>query len=225
MKHTTEEHILEEYGDFADDYEETLKGYGYLADRQAPAMAAEELAASGAALGPPWRVLDLGCGTGNTAAFYFETPDRYSVVGVDLTPEMVKKAAERPYERLVCQNIEAELPFEDGSFALAQLIGVTEFLNRPSETFSHVRSKLRPGGLLLVTVPQKIPKAKELKYKIRTYAKGELEEHIRRSGFECIRTQDFLAYQLTDVSVQYVCGLWRRVDGEASASGPEKAPG
>uniref|UniRef100_A0A7S4QW89 Methyltransferase type 11 domain-containing protein n=1 Tax=Alexandrium monilatum TaxID=311494 RepID=A0A7S4QW89_9DINO len=209
MEHTPEEHILEEYGDFADDYEETLRGYGYLADRMGPAMAAEELAASGAALGPPWQVLDLGCGTGNTSAFYFETPERYSVVGIDLTPEMVEKARQRPFVKLVCQNVEAELPFEDGTFALVQMIGVTEFINRPVETFSHIRRKLQPGGLLLVTVPQKIAKEKEVKYKIRTYMKGEFEQHIEKSGFNCIRTQDFLGYQLPDVAVHYVCGLWR----------------
>lgn len=233
--HVPESHILEEYGDFADDYEETLEQYGYVSDKLAPAMVQDALqarllplsagrtpaaaTAPGAASAPgadgpppagPWRVLDLGCGTGNASAPYFSEPDRYSVVGVDLTPEMVEKARERPFERLICQNVEGPLDVEDGSFDAVQLIGVTEFLNSPTETFSEARRKLKPDGLLLFTSPQKIERAMELKYKIKTWLPGELEAHAQGAGFSKLREDRWMAYNLGDVAVQYQCSLWQR---------------
>merc|ERR1712228_598233 len=100
----TEAHVLQEYGDFADDYESTLQAYGYVVDKLGPQLVEDELVsleASGISVTLPWRVLDLGCGTGNTAVLYFGKPGRYTVVGVDLTPEMVAKAGQRPYEKLI----------------------------------------------------------------------------------------------------------------------------
>eukprot|EP00404_Azadinium_spinosum_P037161 CAMPEP_0180657568 /NCGR_PEP_ID=MMETSP1037_2-20121125/56497_1 /TAXON_ID=632150 /ORGANISM="Azadinium spinosum, Strain 3D9" /LENGTH=187 /DNA_ID=CAMNT_0022684311 /DNA_START=28 /DNA_END=587 /DNA_ORIENTATION=+ len=185
---TTEEHILDEYGDFADNYEETLRGYGYVSDRLAPQMVDEELTApKGLIPQPPWRILDMGCGTGNTAALYFKSPDRYSVVGIDLTPQMIEKARERPYERLLCQNIESKLQVDDASFSVVQFIGCTEFLNHPFETFTEARRKLQQNGLLLVTSPTKIRDDLEKKYQLRTWRVGELEAHVERSGFTHIR--------------------------------------
>jgi len=159
--------------------------------------------------------LDLGCGTGNTALPYFAVPALYSVVGVDLTPEMVAKARERPYERLLCQNIESQLDVEDASFDAAQLIGVTEFLNRPSQTFVQVRTKLRHGGIMVITSPLKISNQLELKYKIKTWQPGELESHAQKSGFFHISSERFLAYDLGDVAVQYNCSLWQRMENAA----------
>jgi len=219
MEHVPEEHILEEYGDFADDYETTLQGYGYVSHREAPKMVIGELMGR-----PPredgalWRILDLGCGTGNTALLYFESGSRFSVVGVDLTPQMLEKARERPYERLVCQNVEDELEVEDDSFDAVQFIGVTEFFNQPAQTFTRVRKKLREDGLMVMTSAIKIPRQLELKYKIKTWELGELEGHAKQSGFQHLRSERFLAYDLGDVAVQYNCSLWRRVPDAAPQS-------
>eukprot|EP00747_Dinoflagellata_sp_TGD_P127039 gnl/TRDRNA2_/TRDRNA2_174351_c0_seq1.p1 gnl/TRDRNA2_/TRDRNA2_174351_c0~~gnl/TRDRNA2_/TRDRNA2_174351_c0_seq1.p1 ORF type:complete len:214 (+),score=50.72 gnl/TRDRNA2_/TRDRNA2_174351_c0_seq1:52-693(+) len=213
MDFVTEEHILEEYGDFAENYEETLQAYGYVTHERAPQMLEDELAKRNADTeARPWRVLDLGCGTGNTAALYFKKPGMYSVVGVDLTPEMVQKARMRPYERVICQNIEDELDVVDSSFDAIQFLGVTEFLNRPRDTFAMAKRKLRKDGLLLVSSPEKISKTMEKKYKIKTWLPGELEDHILQCGFVLLRTEKFLAYDLGDVKVQYACGLWRASD-------------
>merc|ERR1740121_1053698 len=158
-----------------------------------------------------WRVLDLACGTGNTAMLYFEHPEQYAVVGVDLTPEMVEKAKERPFERLICQNVETDLPVPDSSFDVVQFLGVAEFLMEPAQTFARVRQKLREDGLLLLTSPQKISGLKERKYKIKTYQQGELEQHVERSGFRLLVSKNFPAYNLGDITVQYECTLWQKV--------------
>merc|ERR1740121_2266228 len=158
-----------------------------------------------------WRVLDLACGTGNTAMLYFEHPEQYAVVGVDLTPEMVEKAKERPFERLICQNVETDLPVEDASFDAVQFLGVCEFLTEPAQTFARVREKLREDGLLLMTSPQKISSVKDKKYKIKTWRQGELEAMVQEVGFRQLSSKNFLAYSLGDVAVQYECTLWQKI--------------
>ena len=195
-------------------FKKVLRGqYGYVSDREGPAMVAEALLARpGDAGSAPWRILDLGCGTGNTSVPYFERAGRFAVVGVDLTPEMVEKAKERPFERVICQNIEKELQVDDGSFDAVQFIGVCEFLTRPEETFSMVRRKLRPDGLLLLTSPRKIMEKFEKKYKIKTWATGELEALVAKAGFRQVANRSFLAYDLGDVKVNYECSLWQRTE-------------
>lgn len=217
-----EQHVLQEYGDFVEDYEATLQAYGYVTDKLGPEMVHDELSARAklvekkqklgeGELPRPWRILDLATGTGNTAMLFFNNPGQYSVVGVDLTPEMCEKARERPFESVLCHNVEADdLPVEDASFDAVQFLGVCEFLCAPAQTFARMRTKLREDGLLLLTAPQKISSVKEKKYKIKTWRQGELEGMVQAAGFRQLAMRPFLAYNLGDVAVQYECTLWQK---------------
>merc|ERR1712194_174825 len=132
----------------------------------------------------------------------------------------IEKARERPFERLICQNVEAPLDVEDSSFDAVQFIGVTEFLNAPLETFKEARRKLRVDGLLLITAPQKISRSMEVKYTRKTYVPGELEAYALQAGFSKIREERFLAYDLGDVAVQYLCSLWQKCENGGHDSKP-----
>ena len=58
MQHASEEHVLNEYGDFPD-YAEALKKYGYVADRRIPQLIESQLlvASADAESACPWREL------------------------------------------------------------------------------------------------------------------------------------------------------------------------
>ena len=97
-------------------------------------------------------VLDVGCGP----AVYTEQlarPDR-RVYGVDVAEEMVRRAAKKG-----CANAAflagtiQQLPFADGVFDGVLCVGVLEYLNDLDAAVHELARVTKPGGIVLVTVP------------------------------------------------------------------------
>ena len=96
------------------------------------------------------RVLDIACGTGNTA---IPLARRGAVVtGVDIAPNLLVQARERAAaENLAVQFDEGdaeELPYEDGSFDVVTTMFGAMFAPRPERVASEIARVLRSGGLL-----------------------------------------------------------------------------
>lgn len=111
---------------------------------------------TGAGGGAP-RVLDVGCGTG----FLLEQLAGlgWSGVGVDLSPESVAHATRRLEEmgagdRLTAVVGSAYEPPE-GSFELITLTDVLEHLEDPRACLRALRERLAPGGLLVISTPNR----------------------------------------------------------------------
>lgn len=101
-------------------------------------------------VGPPAgsRVLDLGCGLGLLAAATAARTGR-PVIGVDISPAQLAKAAGRPAVHLV-QTDAHHLPFADAVFDLAYARFVLEHVQDPASVLAGIRRVLRPGGALAV---------------------------------------------------------------------------
>jgi demethylmenaquinone methyltransferase / 2-methoxy-6-polyprenyl-1,4-benzoquinol methylase len=96
-----------------------------------------------AAIGPGLRVLDIGCGTGALE----ERLPGCSVVGVDITREMIREAQRKgipSVESLVLSDGEA-LPFGDGTFDVVTSCYVVKYTT-PSRLVSEAARVLKPGG-------------------------------------------------------------------------------
>jgi SAM-dependent methyltransferase len=96
-------------------------------------------------------VLDAGCGTGGNS-MHLRTYG--TVTGVDVSPEALRLAGERPGLRLSCGSVEA-LPFADASFDLVLSNDVLCHLGVANDRaavceFARV---LRPGGVLFIQLP------------------------------------------------------------------------
>jgi len=99
---------------------------------------------------PGKRVLDLGCGSGDHAAYFME--EGCDVTCVDLSEKMIDICKERGLDAEV-MDIE-NLRFDDDSFD--GVWAVTSLLHVPKDKFTDVVSKLHrilaPGGILFVAV-------------------------------------------------------------------------
>jgi SAM-dependent methyltransferase len=104
-------------------------------------------------LGSAPRVLDVGCGAGQTYAQWVSA--RTSYVGVDVAPKAVELAAEAGLEAHLVDDASA-LPFEDDSFDLAICIEVLEHLFAPHEAAREIRRVLRPGCKLIASTPNSV---------------------------------------------------------------------
>jgi SAM-dependent methyltransferase len=102
-------------------------------------------------LGPRCKVLDAGCGTGQTAAYIAKTYGCH-VTAIDQHPVMIQKAKQR-FQRdnikadAIQGNIE-QMPFKDATFDLILAESVTVFTDI-SKTMKEYARVLKQGGTLL----------------------------------------------------------------------------
>ncbi len=112
-------------------------------------------------------VLDVACGPGILSAAIAKSAR--DVVAFDLTPEMLKKAAQRCNEAGLAnvsfrEGNATELPFADGAFdAVMTRLSVHHF-DRPSRVMSEIFRVLRPGGRFVVAdvISSEVPAEAEL---------------------------------------------------------------
>ena len=100
---------------------------------------------------PTARCLDVGCGNGISYGRWLK--DHVGeYVGVDISETAVAEA--RGLGLGVHRIRDAsDLPFPDGSFASAVCLAVLEHLFQPQLVAAEIVRALRPGGVLVVTVP------------------------------------------------------------------------
>jgi len=96
-------------------------------------------------------LLDIGCGMGRIS---LELQNRgYDVTGIDFSSVAVRRAVERRVKAQV-SDVDADgLRFPDATFDVAWAGDVIEHLFDPIFALKEVRRVLKPGGVLLMTVP------------------------------------------------------------------------
>ena len=114
------------------------------------AEAAEEEFVKRLALRPGMRVLDVACGTGNTAIP--EAKAGATVTGVDIAPNLLEQARLRAKEAGVSAEFREgdaeQLEFADHSFdAVISMFGAM-FAPRPERVASELLRVCRPGGMI-----------------------------------------------------------------------------
>ena len=100
---------------------------------------------------PGMSCLDFGCGDGGTSGKWL-VQQGYGYLGVDVAQNAVASAVA---SGLDAKHIEdaAHLPLADDSFDAVVCIEVLEHLFEPQKAATEMLRVLRPGGCILVTVP------------------------------------------------------------------------
>jgi SAM-dependent methyltransferase len=100
-------------------------------------------------------VLDAGCGNGYGLAI-LQAAGPARLVGVDIAEDAVARARSEVGDSTeVVQGDVRDLPFEDDSFDVVVCFEVIEHIEGQDEALVELRRVLRPGGLLLISSPNR----------------------------------------------------------------------
>jgi SAM-dependent methyltransferase len=144
------------------------------------------------------RVLDAGCGTGyGLAMLLAEGPE--SVTGVDLSEEAVAEAGRRLGDdaELVRADVR-DLPFEEDSFDMVVCFEVIEHVERQRDALDELKRVLRPGGMLLISSPNRDVYPPGNPHHVREYRPEELQAELeeRFENVKLYRQHPWLASAL-----------------------------
>lgn len=139
-------------------------------------------------------VLDLGCGTGELAIAL--TTSGIRAIGCDISPEMLRIAADADVPGNVDDWVELEpdwrvLPFRGGVFDAVIASSVLEYVDDPIAVLRECRRVLRPGGIVLCTIPDSRHPVRWLEWLIRFVAS---EPVLRSAGRHWPRLDRYLDY-------------------------------
>jgi len=93
-------------------------------------------------------ILDAGCGTGLNLRHLPK-----GSVGVDINPRNVALLKQRLPDHVVIEGDVEHLPFTDGSFGTVLCTEVIEHIPDPAAALHEYRRVLKPGGMLIGSVP------------------------------------------------------------------------
>lgn len=99
------------------------------------------------------RVLDVGCGAGNTLLWIRELRMSVWIGGVELDPAAAAQARDK-LDAVYGESIEEmRLPVPEGTLDLILCLDVLEHLRDPWRVAQYLNTLLRPGGSLIVSIP------------------------------------------------------------------------
>jgi 2-polyprenyl-3-methyl-5-hydroxy-6-metoxy-1,4-benzoquinol methylase len=99
------------------------------------------------------RVLEIGCGQGNTLAYLKDNGYCDWTGAVDLFPEAIE-AARGKVDEVHQVNIEdTTLPIEPGSVNMILCLDVLEHLLNPQKVVAYLHTLLAPGGIIIASIP------------------------------------------------------------------------
>jgi 2-polyprenyl-3-methyl-5-hydroxy-6-metoxy-1,4-benzoquinol methylase len=143
-------------------------------------------------------LLEVGCGTGYVLAAISAANPQMRVAGADLYAEGLALARRRVPEAAMYQLDATRIPFV-AEWDVVAAFDVLEHVPDDEAFFVGMHTAVRPGGGLLVTVPQH-PRlwsaADEYAHHVRRYRRSELLAKVERAGFHVQRVTSFVSLLL-----------------------------
>jgi predicted TPR repeat methyltransferase len=185
------------FDDFAESFDRSLEQLQY----RAPQLLCEAVTASGMLPRPgALEILDIGCGTGLCGPLL--RPLARRLVGVDLSPKMLSKAAARGvYDQLNCGELSAWLASCGQRFEVAVAADVLCYFGDLSAVFAQIRAVLMPGGCFACSLEASSEPGSGAPFVLRPHGRyqhdrGYVEVMLTAAGFVAVRlTQAILRYE------------------------------
>jgi ubiquinone/menaquinone biosynthesis C-methylase UbiE len=139
------------------------------------------------------KLLDVGCGTGETMLYVRKKFKDWDIFGVDVSREAVNYAKKRGFAKTFLGNADA-LPFKANQFDAILLLDVIEHLDDSVSSVLEMKRVLKPGGKILVTCPAlKIiwSKHDEGQGHVMRYERKEMRTLALETEMELVRVKYF----------------------------------
>ena len=198
-----DEYVRLVFDSVAQGFDRNLKNLGY----RAPELVATALAEHAETRGAPLAVLDAGCGTGLCGPLVRRLCS--SLVGVDLSPQMLELARERgSYDDLVVGELCGFMDSRANTFDAIVSADTLVYFGAIDNALAAANNALRPGGVFIATF-EALPGEGAEGYRIEIHGRyAHRESYVRQSlveaGFERIqltrqtlrqeRLQDVIGY-------------------------------
>ncbi len=151
--------------------------------------------------------LEIGCGTGYVLqALAGECG--LEVTGSELHAEGIEVARRRLPDAELVELDARQMPYEE-EFDLVGAFDVLEHIDDDAGVLAGLHRALRPGGHLLLTVPQHPSlwsDADDYAHHVRRYRRRELVGRVEGAGFEVVRTTSFVTSLLPAMAL----ARWRQ---------------
>jgi SAM-dependent methyltransferase len=155
------------------------------------------------------RVLEVGCGTGFVLDGLRRSSPNLSLAGCDIHPEALRGARRRVTGVGLFRADACRLPVR-GAFDAVMALDVIEHLDDDRSALAELFRALKPGGGLLVMVPQHQwlwSAVDEFSRHRRRYHRADLVTKARAAGFDVLRCTSFFSGTLPLVVTRR---LWPR---------------
>lgn len=146
----------------------------------------------------PESFLEVGCGTGYVLSAIAKAYPEARLVGSEMLSGGFQFAAARTPHAAFVQHDARHLPFKD-EFDVCAAFDVIEHIDEDTAVLGELYRATRPGGLLIVTVPQHRwlwSVVDEHALHRRRYSATELQEKVAAAGFEILRSTSFVSLLL-----------------------------
>jgi len=140
------------------------------------------------------RLLDYGCGTGMNLVHLARMGTAF---GVDPAPDAIAFCRERGLENVMQATSLAEIKARDvfgGEFDVVTMFDALEHIRDDVAALRRIRELLRPGGLLVITVPafDWLWSGEDVvSERLRRYTRASLTRVLRAAGYETLRISYF----------------------------------
>ncbi|MFZ2541670.1 MAG: class I SAM-dependent methyltransferase [Gallionella sp.] len=142
--------------------------------------------------------LEIGCGTGFVLSGIANTFPSATLVGAEIYSTGLEYAAHRLPGTQFMQMDARNIPFESHFDALGAF-DVLEHIEEDSIVLAQMHQALKPGGALLLTVPQHPSlwsNQDEMACHVRRYTVTELKQKVSSAGFDIVGSGSFVALLL-----------------------------
>jgi len=171
------------------------------------------------------RLLEIGCGTGFVLSRLARVLPQARLLGTEIFMAGLPFAAARVPAASFAQMDARRIPFVD-EFDAIGAFDVIEHIAEDEEVLAQAHRALRPGGALLITVPQHPwlwSASDDYAVHHRRYTAAELHGKLRRAGFEIVRSSSFVSLLLPAMALARA--RQRRVDARYDPADEMRLPG
>ena len=119
------------------------------------------------------KVLDVGCGTGKLMEI-LRTHNNCECIGVDISEVAVKIVQQKGFEAFQCKVPSFPVELATDTFDVCTMTEILEHLDDPLAVLKRVSDLVKPGGLVIATVPEECMKPEEFDEHMHSFSQKSL---------------------------------------------------